>query len=127
MFAYPSYVYSMEQPSQASRLKQILMGVGVLAVIAAFIVPPLMAKDYGVHQGTFQARILSSAAGMGMAGKPVLRAQVEDETGRRFWIGVPATTTVAPDTQIIINVWCETEAHASCIGRYRRAAGGSSL
>ena len=55
MFAYPSYVYSMEQPSQASRLKQILMGVGVLAVIAAFIVPPLMAKDYNVHQGTFQA------------------------------------------------------------------------
>jgi len=103
------------------RARQVVAGLIGLVVISFFIIPPLMAPQYDVRQGAFEARIRTSAAGMGMAGKPILRAMVEDEAGRRFWIGVPTTITVAPETLIMIDVWCESKAYESCIGRYRRA------
>jgi|GEM_PF-2617831 len=99
------------------------MGLGVLGVVAAFIVPPLMATDYTVREGVFEARILSSAAGMGMAARPVIRARVEDETGRIFWIRMPTTVTTAPGTVLLIETWCETESLDNCIGRYQKRAG----
>ena len=107
------------------RAKQIITGLIGVALISLFIIPPLLAPQYDVKQGTFQAHILTSAAGMGMAGRPITRAQVEDEIGRRFWIGVPSVVTVAPGTQILINVLCESEAYESCIGRYRRSTSRS--
>lgn len=94
------------------------MGVAILGVVAAFIVPPLLATDYGVRQGAFEARILSSASGMGMAGRPIVRARVEDQTGRIFWIGMPTTAAIAPETRLAINVWCETGTFETCIARY---------
>jgi len=94
------------------------MGLVVLGVVAVFIVPPLIATDYTVRQGVFQAQILSSAAGMGMAARPVIRARVEDETGRVFWIRMPTTVTTAPGTELMIETWCETENFENCIGRY---------
>lgn len=112
----------MQSPAYILRLKQAFMAVVVLGVIAAFIIPPLMATDYSVKQGEFRVEVLTSASGMGMAARPILRAQVKDETGRTFWVGVPASITVAPGTDLVINVWCETEAFDNCIGRYRRLA-----
>ena len=103
-----------------TRIRRIIMSFAGAVIVALFVVPPLLAPQYEVKQGAFEARILSSAAGMGMAGKPVMRAHIEDETGRLFWIGVPSTITVAPKTQIRITVWCETSAHESCIARYQR-------
>ena len=108
----------METSPLLLRAKQALLGLVVMGMLAVFIVLPLMATDYEVRQGTFEARILSSAAGMGMAARPVVRARVEDELGRVFWIALPSTSTTAPDTQLTINVWCETPAFESCIARY---------
>lgn len=99
------------------------MGLVAMGILAVFIVLPLMATDYEVRQGTFEARILSSAAGMGMAARPVLRARVEDEIGRVFWIALPSTSINAPDTDLTIDVWCETPAFESCTARYVRHSG----
>ena len=100
------------------RVKQGLMGLVVLGVVAAFIVSPLIATDYTYREGVFQARILSSASGMGMAARPVIRARVQDETGRVFWIVMSNTVTTAPGTELLIEIWCETESLENCIGRY---------
>lgn len=102
------------------RLKQVAMGLVILAVGAVFIVPPLLAPDYVVRQGLFMAKVQASASGMGMAGRPILRAQVEDETGRRFWIDMPSASIVAPGTPVQIEVWCETDAHLNCAARHMR-------
>ncbi len=99
-------------------VKQIAIGLIVCAIVAVSIALPLMATDYPVRQGPVEAQILSSAAGMGMAAKPVLRARVEDETGRVFWVQLPSTHSFAAGTALILDVWCETEAFESCAARY---------
>ena len=115
----------METSPLLLRAKQAFLGLLVVGMLAVFIVLPLMATDYEVRQGPVEARILSSAAGMGMAARPVVRARVEDETGRVFWIALPSTSTTAPDTKLTIDVWCETAAFESCIARYVRRSGMS--
>ena len=110
----------MDTSSLHLRLKQAFMAAILLGAVALFIIPPLMAPEYAVRQGEFDARILSSTSGMGMGGKPVLRIRAEDETGRIFWMGVPTTIIVAPETPIMIEAWCETEAFESCVARYRK-------
>jgi hypothetical protein len=114
-----SYLYSMRQTQFRIRTRQILIGLIGVAVISLFIIPPLLAPQYEVKQGTFQAHILTSAAGMGMAARPILRARIEDETGRIFWLQLPSTHISAAGTPLIIDVWCETDAHKSCTARYR--------
>lgn len=110
----------MEKTSLTTRIKQMMVGLVGLAIASVFIVPPLLAPQYEIIQGAFNARILNSTAGMGMGGRLVTSARIEDETGRVFWLNVPSTITVSPDTPIMITVWCETEAYERCIARYRK-------
>lgn len=109
----------MENASLGLRIKQALIGLGLICVAALFIVPPLLAPDYSVQQGSFRAHIVSSISGMGMAGRPIVRAQVEDETGRIFWLQLPPTYITAPDVDLLIDVWCLTPDYESCTARYK--------
>lgn len=104
-----------------ARIEQFSMALMFIGIAAVFIVPPLMATDYPVRQGSFQAEVLSSASGMGMAVRPVIRARVRDDTGRIFWIRVPSTIIVAPGSPLVIETWCETMTFQSCTARYQRA------
>ncbi|MEO9971071.1 MAG: hypothetical protein ABJG15_14835 [Hyphomonadaceae bacterium] len=110
----------MEKTSLKTRINQMLICLVGLAIASVFIVPPLMAPQYKFVQGAFNARILNSTSGMGMGGRLVMRARIEDETGRFFWLNVPSTITASPDTSIMITAWCETEAYENCIARYRK-------
>lgn len=112
----------MQSPTTLLRMKQLALGLMVGGFLVVSIALPLMATDYPVHQGTSDARILSSAAGMGMAAKPILRTRVEDPTGRIFWVQLPSTHISAAGTFLVIDVWCETDAFTSCAARYSASA-----
>lgn len=104
------------------KLRVMMWGLAASGLIALFIVPPLMAPSFDVREGRFQAEILASVSGMGMAARPVVRAQVKDSQERLFWVRMPSTSSVAPGTPLQIDVWCETDAYESCTARYASAA-----
>jgi len=125
-FYIASHLKAMETSPLLLRVRQAFLGLVAIGMLVVFIALPLMTTDYEARQGTFDAHILSSAAGMGMAARPVVRARVEDELGRVFWIALPPASTTAPDTKLTIDVWCETPAFQSCIARYKGSGSGVS-
>lgn len=90
----------------------------VLGVLAAGFGLAVMTPQHGIRQGLYSADIRKISAGSDMTGRPLVRAEVIDTTGRVFWVRLPASTALTIGDRVEIGVSCKTPAFEKCSARY---------
>ena len=90
----------------------------VLGILSAGLGIAFMTPQHGVRQGLYSADILRVSAASDMTGRPSVRAEVQDETGRIFWVRLPPSAGLTIGDTVNIGVSCKTDAFEKCSARY---------